>query len=294
MDSLVAKSPIQLSRRDIRAIILFQFQLLKRIKECHENFCTAFPNNKVSAATVKIWYREFKCGNFHLEDQPRPGPPSYAVTEGIVESIEDMVIADPNVTYEKIQHEIGISSGQCTPFYTNPFSYVNFVPAGSNISITLKQKQNRVKRCHEMFKKFNNGNSRDVSKIITGDETWIYHYDPETKQQSRQWCEIGEGPQTKVRRTQYTKKQMYAILVNTTGVKTVIPLEPGKTINSTWHTESCLPLIIKAINLQCTGTGLRGTFLHHDNARFSYIKVTRQFKEESGLHILSHTLILQI
>ena len=26
------------------------------------------------------------------------------------------------------------------------------------------------------------------SKIINGDETWIYDYDPETKQQSGQWC----------------------------------------------------------------------------------------------------------
>jgi hypothetical protein len=24
-------------------------------------------------------------------------------------------------------------------------------------------------------------------KIITGDETWVYRYDPETKQQSSQW-----------------------------------------------------------------------------------------------------------
>jgi hypothetical protein len=26
-----------------------------------------------------------------------------------------------------------------------------------------------------------------LSKVITGDESWIYGYDPETKQQSSQW-----------------------------------------------------------------------------------------------------------
>ena len=26
-----------------------------------------------------------------------------------------------------------------------------------------------------------------MRRIVTGDETWIHHYDPETKQQSMQW-----------------------------------------------------------------------------------------------------------
>ena len=26
-----------------------------------------------------------------------------------------------------------------------------------------------------------------VKRIVTGDETWIHHYDPESKQQSMQW-----------------------------------------------------------------------------------------------------------
>jgi hypothetical protein len=32
--------------------------------------------------------------------------------------------------------------------------------------------------------KFNQGRSKFVCNIVTGDETWIYAYDPETKQQS--------------------------------------------------------------------------------------------------------------
>ncbi|KAI6661825.1 Histone-lysine N-methyltransferase SETMAR-like [Oopsacas minuta] len=152
MDSLVTKSSIQLSRRDIRAIILFQFQLLKRIKECHENFCTAFPNNKVSAATVKRWYREIMCGNFHLEDQPRPGPPPYAVTEGIVGSIEDMVIADPNVTYERIQHGIGISSGAVHTVLHQSLQLRELCGRWIPHQLHPEQKQNRVKWCHEMLK----------------------------------------------------------------------------------------------------------------------------------------------
>ncbi|KAI6648415.1 hypothetical protein LOD99_8205 [Oopsacas minuta] len=170
-----------------------------------------------------------------------------------------MVIADPNVAYERIQHEIGISPGAVHTVLHQSLQLRKLCARWIPHQLHPEQKQNRVKWCHEMLKKLNNGNSRDVSKILTGDETWIYHYDTETKQQSHQWCEIGEGPPTKVRRTLYTKKQMYAFF-NTMGVKTVVPLEPGKINNSTWYTESCLPLVIKAISLQRPGTGLRGTF----------------------------------
>ena len=66
------------------------------------------------------------------------------------------------------------------------------------------------------------------------------------------------------------------------------PLEPGETINSIWYTESCLPKVIEAIHVQRPGTGLSGTFLHHDNASSNTSKMTRQFVEESGLQLLPH------
>ena len=48
-----------------------------------------------------------------------------------------------------------------------------------------------------MLRKFDGGRSPRALDIVTGDETWIYQYDPETKQQSAVWifqdeptCEI--------------------------------------------------------------------------------------------------------
>jgi hypothetical protein len=48
-----------------------------------------------------------------------------------------------------------------------------------------EQKEERVNRCQDSQER----SERDpefLSKIITGDETWVYGYDPETKQQSSQ------------------------------------------------------------------------------------------------------------
>jgi histone-lysine N-methyltransferase SETMAR len=51
--------------------------------------------------------------------------------------------------------------------------------------LTDDQKQNRVDVSQELVDRAN-GNNNFLKKIITGDETWVYGYDVETKVQSSQ------------------------------------------------------------------------------------------------------------
>jgi histone-lysine N-methyltransferase SETMAR len=48
------------------------------------------------------------------------------------------------------------------------------------------QKALRVSVCREL-KQQARDDPNFISNIITGDETWVYGYNPETKQQSSQW-----------------------------------------------------------------------------------------------------------
>ncbi len=48
-------------------------------------------------------------------------------------------------------------------------------------SLTEAQKQDHVGYCVEMLEKFDSGRSKRVCDIITGDESWFYYYDSETK-----------------------------------------------------------------------------------------------------------------
>jgi hypothetical protein len=52
--------------------------------------------------------------------------------------------------------------------------------------LTSDQKQWRVNLCLELWEKANE-DPTFISRIITGDKSWNYGYDPETKQQSSQW-----------------------------------------------------------------------------------------------------------
>ena len=50
-------------------------------------------------------------------------------------------------------------------------------------TLTDDQKQLRVQFCHHSLKRFEEGRSRLVFDIITGDESCFYHCDPELKEQ---------------------------------------------------------------------------------------------------------------
>jgi len=49
--------------------------------------------------------------------------------------------------------------------------------------LTGGKKQRRVTICQELLERKDN----ILGRVITGDETWVYQYDPETKRQSAQW-----------------------------------------------------------------------------------------------------------
>ena len=53
--------------------------------------------------------------------------------------------------------------------------------------MTPFHKQIRVEIANENLKLFKEDEAKFLSRIVTGDETWIHHWDPETKQNSMQW-----------------------------------------------------------------------------------------------------------
>ena len=85
-----------------------------------------------------------------------------------------------------------------------------FVRIGSHtISQSLKKRLVSISR-KKCFKKYDRGASKHVYDIATGDESWIYVYEPESKQQSTICVFQDEPNPAKVARAQSTSKQMIA------------------------------------------------------------------------------------
>jgi len=67
------------------------------------------------------------------------------------------------------------------------------------------------------------------------DETWLYHYDPETKQQSVEWGHRGSPHPKKFRVQKSAGKVLASILWDQDGILHIDYLPKGQTINTEYY-----------------------------------------------------------
>ncbi|XP_037870991.1 uncharacterized protein LOC119629382 [Bombyx mori] len=68
--------------------------------------------------------------------------------------------------------------------------------------LTPLQKRHRVE-CSRQFLELCGERTEEVlDQIVIGDETWVHHYEPETKQESIQWHKKGTSPPKKFKAAQ--------------------------------------------------------------------------------------------
>ena len=70
-----------------------------------------------------------------------------------------------------------------------------------------EQKENRVSISRELLDRVR-GNPDFLEQVITGDETWVFEYDPETKRQSSEWHTTGSPRPKKARMSKSKMKSM--------------------------------------------------------------------------------------
>lgn len=139
--------------------------------------------------------------------------------------------------------------------------------------------------CEEMSAKYHSGTSKNVYDIVTGDESWIYAYDPETKQQSTVWVFPDEANPTKVTRARSTSKQMVSCFFGKTGHVATLPLVEQKTVNADWYTTICLPEVIGEVR---KNNPKRRITLHHDNASSHTANATTEFLSTQNVNLIGH------
>ena len=97
-----------LSRRDFRVIMLHCFKRGLSAEACTEEMKMVWGDEAPSRSNIFMWFREFQHGQFDLEDRPRSGRPSSAVTEENIDAVRKLLDADRRVSYTVIQQTLGI------------------------------------------------------------------------------------------------------------------------------------------------------------------------------------------
>ena len=80
-----------------------------------------------------------------------------------------------------------------------------------------EQKQHRLQVAQELINRSEN-DADLLNSVITGDESWVYGYDPETKDQSSQWKSPGSPRPKKTRQSRSNVKTMMVVFFDSTGI----------------------------------------------------------------------------
>jgi histone-lysine N-methyltransferase SETMAR len=84
--------------------------------------------------------------------------------------------------------------------------------------LTADQKRTRMKTSEQCLERFNKNKTEFVHRFITMNETWIHHYTPEPKQQSKQWTEAGCSAPKKTRLVPSAGKGMASVFWDAEGI----------------------------------------------------------------------------
>ena len=137
------------------------------------------------------WFKRFEKGRMSVGEEPRPERPSTSTDDDHVERVRAVIRGNRRLTVREVANEVGISIGSCHQILTEKLHMcrisAKFAPC---LLLTDDQKENRVEISQEPLANAN-GNENFLKNIITGDKTWVYGYDVETKLQSSQW--MGKG-----------------------------------------------------------------------------------------------------
>ncbi|VVC27584.1 Winged helix-turn-helix DNA-binding domain [Cinara cedri] len=135
-----------------------------------------------------------------IDDQACSGQPTTARTNENVEKIQKIILEDQWQTIEEVVEKSGVTWSSVQRILSEDLGVrrvaAKFVPR----LLTEQQKQGRVESCTSLKEEFQN-DPNFFSKVITGDKSWCYVYDPETKQQSSQWKTPASPHPKKARQT---------------------------------------------------------------------------------------------
>jgi hypothetical protein len=155
----------------------------------------AFSDDAMGAMQIKECFNHFKDGRTLADSDQRSGRPSTSRNANVIENMRSLILEGRRLTVREIADEVGISTGSAHSILTEDLHMCRVVAKSVPKLLSQEHQQLRLEVTQDMLK----CTKRDpefLKTVITGDETWVYGYEPETKVQSSQW-KHSSSPRTK-------------------------------------------------------------------------------------------------
>ena len=176
------KQKMNLSRREIRVLLLHEFRLGHKATEAANNICSTMGEDVLSIHVAQNWFNRFKNGNLELDDLPRSGRP----LEMNMDRLKHLIEQDPRLTSRCLAEQLGCSHTAVENHMNElgkTWRYGVWIPH----ELLRHQLQYRVDTCMDLMTYHRN--YQWLRNLITGDEKWVLYINYKHK---RQWLSPGQ------------------------------------------------------------------------------------------------------
>jgi len=219
---------------EMRALIRFFFLLQgKAPKEIHAFLTETLGEHAPSYATVKKWVVQFKRGDFSTCNAPCPGRPKRLPTPEIIDQIHELILEDRRISAKSVAEQLGILRERVESIIHEDLDVRKFSATWVPKCLNADQKRHRCQPSEQVLEFFSSRSNDFLSRLVTMDETWVYHYDPERKQQSMKCRDSGSPRPKKFRVQKFAGKFLASIFWDQDGIL-IDYLPKGQTINAVY------------------------------------------------------------
>lgn len=270
-----------------RSIVFFLWKRGVSGAEIQRQLADVFGVQAMSRSTVFRWLDLLKTGRDSLEDDPRQGRPSTAVSDKSVAAVKNVLEDDRRATVRDIAEEVGISAERVHYVLHEELHMTKVCARWVPRLLGAEQKAERVQKCEMLKLTLEDYGDNFWRRLVTADETWIPYYNPETKEQSKQWICAGETPPIKARTVPSIGKVMITVFWDAQGIVFIDYLPKGETINAARYVSS-LNNLHNILSKKRPGKLRQRILLQHDNARPHTARATLTALRDKNWEILPH------
>jgi len=191
---------------EIRSVIRFMNARNVLPSEIHYQLCQVTGDNVTSDVMVRKWFWIFNEGQENVHDETRSGRPSF-VNDDLVRKVNKIVRDDRRFTISYLSlHFPQISGTLLYDIVSSHLGYRKVCARWVSKMLTEEHKKQRVACALTFLMRYHKEGHGMLSHIVRGDETWVSHITPESKQQFLHWKHTGLPKRKKVQADDFNKE----------------------------------------------------------------------------------------
>ena len=167
--------------------------------ELHRRLQAVYGEDTVNRTTVNRWaikFRECEPGHANIVDQPRSGRSVSVTDDKHQKQVDEPIKHDSRIIQKQIAGKLRMSKERMG-YIIGLLGYTKVCSRWVPRMLTPEKKQKRDEICEELLKRYREEVDQFLLNIVTEDESWIHHFDPEEKRLSVEYRHTSSPPPKK-------------------------------------------------------------------------------------------------